>query len=205
MIKLSQHCRTWRLLKNQFLYSLYLKSFCKYLISQVGGTSIRVGGMAKGSGMIHPNMATMLGVCLSSVSNLYFAYNYQLYSKVWSLFQVITTDALVESDVWRKMVRLAVSRSFNQITVCNFVAFNPPCYLFQLGDVLVEWTSLPGNGLFGLCFVFSRLIYCFCCRLMETPVPMIQSLLLPAGYPDQIGSLLWPFMKLHYFKLVLMQ
>ncbi|PQP96859.1 arginine biosynthesis bifunctional protein ArgJ chloroplastic isoform X1 [Prunus yedoensis var. nudiflora] len=59
--------------------------------SQVGGTDIRIGGMAKGSGMIHPNMATMLGV--------------------------ITTDAIVSSDVWRKMVQVAVNRSFNQITV----------------------------------------------------------------------------------------
>ncbi|XP_057969858.1 arginine biosynthesis bifunctional protein ArgJ, chloroplastic isoform X3 [Malania oleifera] len=59
--------------------------------TQVGGTCIRVGGMAKGSGMIHPNMATMLGV--------------------------ITTDALVSSEVWRKMVQIAVNRSFNQITV----------------------------------------------------------------------------------------
>lgn len=33
-------------------------------IEQVGGKIIRVGGMAKGSGMIHPNMATMLGVSL---------------------------------------------------------------------------------------------------------------------------------------------
>ncbi|KAG2690472.1 hypothetical protein I3843_09G185100 [Carya illinoinensis] len=59
--------------------------------SQVGGRTVRVGGMAKGSGMIHPNMATMLGV--------------------------ITTDALVASDVWRNMVLAAVNRSFNQITV----------------------------------------------------------------------------------------
>ncbi|CAJ2677521.1 unnamed protein product [Trifolium pratense] len=59
--------------------------------SLVGRTKVRVGGMAKGSGMIHPNMATMLGV--------------------------ITTDAGVTSDVWRKMVRVAVNRSFNQITV----------------------------------------------------------------------------------------
>lgn len=58
---------------------------------EVGGTNVRVGGMAKGSGMIHPNMATMLGV--------------------------VTTDALVTSDVWRSMVRIAVDRSFNQITV----------------------------------------------------------------------------------------
>ncbi|CAH9078482.1 unnamed protein product [Cuscuta europaea] len=59
--------------------------------SEMGGTRIRVGGMAKGSGMIHPNMATMLGV--------------------------ITTDALVSSEVWRRMVQISVSRSFNQITV----------------------------------------------------------------------------------------
>ncbi|KAF7818530.1 arginine biosynthesis bifunctional protein ArgJ, chloroplastic [Senna tora] len=45
----------------------------------------------KCSGMIHPNMATMLGV--------------------------ITTDASIASDVWRKMVQIAVNRSFNQITV----------------------------------------------------------------------------------------
>ncbi|XP_071908134.1 arginine biosynthesis bifunctional protein ArgJ, chloroplastic-like isoform X2 [Coffea arabica] len=59
--------------------------------SEVGDTCVRIGGMAKGSGMIHPNMATMLGV--------------------------ITTDAQVTSDVWRKMVQVSVSRSFNQITV----------------------------------------------------------------------------------------
>lgn len=59
--------------------------------SEVGGTRIRIGGMAKGSGMIHPNMATMLGV--------------------------ITTDALVTNNVWKKMVQVAVNRSFNQITV----------------------------------------------------------------------------------------
>ena len=33
------------------------------------------------------------------------------------MFQVITTDALVTSDAWRKMVQIAVNRSFNQITV----------------------------------------------------------------------------------------
>ena len=27
---------------------------------EIGGTTVRVGGMCKGSGMIHPNMATML-------------------------------------------------------------------------------------------------------------------------------------------------
>jgi N-acetylglutamate synthase/N-acetylornithine aminotransferase len=31
---------------------------------QVGSTTIHIGGMCKGSGMIHPNMATMLGVSM---------------------------------------------------------------------------------------------------------------------------------------------
>ncbi|KAL3693290.1 hypothetical protein R1sor_006941 [Riccia sorocarpa] len=57
----------------------------------IGGTSVKLGGIAKGSGMIHPNMATMLGV--------------------------VTTDASVSVDVWRSMVLTAVNRSFNQITV----------------------------------------------------------------------------------------
>lgn len=57
----------------------------------VGSAKVKLGGIAKGSGMIHPNMATMLGV--------------------------VTTDARVTVDVWRPMVLTAVNRSFNQITV----------------------------------------------------------------------------------------
>ncbi|KAG0496798.1 hypothetical protein HPP92_001489 [Vanilla planifolia] len=59
--------------------------------AEVGGVRLKVGGMAKGSGMIHPNMATMLSV--------------------------VTTDALVTTKCWREMVRLSVNRSFNQISV----------------------------------------------------------------------------------------
>lgn len=44
--------------------SIESSSYLDIHFAQVGGTRVRVGGMAKGSGMIHPNMATMLGVCL---------------------------------------------------------------------------------------------------------------------------------------------
>ena len=57
----------------------------------VNGTKIRVGGFAKGSGMIHPNMATMLSV--------------------------ITTDAAVEPALWTQMLRNGADASFNQISV----------------------------------------------------------------------------------------
>ncbi|KAK6244849.1 hypothetical protein QUC31_011258 [Theobroma cacao] len=82
---------------------------------EVRGTSVRVGGMAKGSGMIHPNMATMLGV--------------------------ITTDALVESDVWRKMVQVAVSRSFNQITVDGDTSTNDTVIAFASGLSGSNWIT----------------------------------------------------------------
>lgn len=52
-----------------FLAQFYI-SYNVFESAQVGGTTIRVGGMAKGSGMIHPNMATMLGVCSFSFSFL---------------------------------------------------------------------------------------------------------------------------------------
>ena len=52
---------------------------------------VRIGGIAKGSGMIHPNMATML--CF------------------------ITCDAVVSSSLWQEMLKRAVDKSFNQITV----------------------------------------------------------------------------------------
>jgi len=57
----------------------------------LGDRPVRIGGMAKGSGMIHPNMATMLGF--------------------------ITCDAAVSPALWQQMLRRAVDRSFNQITV----------------------------------------------------------------------------------------
>ena len=62
-----------------------------HLDLELGGVTVRLGGMCKGSGMIHPNMATML------------AY--------------ITTDAAVEPGLLAKLVKGVADRSFNQVTV----------------------------------------------------------------------------------------
>jgi glutamate N-acetyltransferase/amino-acid N-acetyltransferase len=56
---------------------------------------VRVGGLAKGSGMIHPNMATML--C------------------------VITSDAAVEEGLWREVVRAGAINSFNQVRLLRML------------------------------------------------------------------------------------
>lgn len=75
--------------------------------TEVAGVPIRIGGMAKGSGMIHPNMATMLGV--------------------------VTTDALVTNNTWREMVQMSVNRSFNQITVDGDTSTNDSCIALASG------------------------------------------------------------------------
>lgn len=56
----------------------------------IDGVPVHIGGMCKGSGMIHPNMATMLGV--------------------------VTCDAAVEPEVWRGMLRRATDASFNAVS-----------------------------------------------------------------------------------------
>jgi glutamate N-acetyltransferase/amino-acid N-acetyltransferase len=52
---------------------------------------VRVGGICKGSGMIHPNMATLLAF--------------------------VTCDATVSTSLWQQMLSRAADKSFNQITV----------------------------------------------------------------------------------------
>ena len=61
------------------------------LETTIEGRPVRIGGIAKGSGMIAPNMATMLGF--------------------------ITCDAAVATNLWQEMLKRAVDKSFNQITV----------------------------------------------------------------------------------------
>lgn len=71
------------------------------------GTTITVGGMSKGSGMIHPNMATMLSV--------------------------ITTDAKVSHEVLQGMLSEIVKDSFNMISVDRDTSTNDTCVLLANG------------------------------------------------------------------------
>ncbi len=61
------------------------------LEAEIDGYPVRVGGIAKGSGMIHPNLATMLAF--------------------------LTCDAAVDPHLWQQLLRQAADLSFNQITV----------------------------------------------------------------------------------------
>lgn len=58
---------------------------------EIGGCEVRIGGMAKGSGMIHPDMATLISV--------------------------LTTDAAISAKALSRALKEAADASFNRISV----------------------------------------------------------------------------------------
>jgi glutamate N-acetyltransferase / amino-acid N-acetyltransferase len=74
---------------------------------KAGGTAIHVGGIAKGAGMIHPRMATMLSF--------------------------VTTDARLTPATARRALTTAVRESFNRITVDGDTSTNDTVILLANG------------------------------------------------------------------------
>jgi glutamate N-acetyltransferase / amino-acid N-acetyltransferase len=78
------------------------------LETTIGDRPVRIGGMAKGSGMIHPNMATMLAF--------------------------VTCDAAVSTTLWQQMLARAADKSFNQITVDGDTSTNDTLIALANGE-----------------------------------------------------------------------
>lgn len=72
------------------------------------GETVVVNGIAKGAGMIKPNMATMLGF--------------------------IATNASVSDDILDQLSRKAANRSFNRITIDGDTSTNDSCMLMATGE-----------------------------------------------------------------------
>lgn len=81
------------------------------------GTVFTIGGMAKGSGMIMPNMATMISV--------------------------ITTDAPIKPNVAYRLLKKAVDGSFNKVTVDSDTSTNDTCFLLATGKAVKKDTEFP--------------------------------------------------------------
>lgn len=73
----------------------------------LGATEITIGGVAKGSGMIAPNMATMLGF--------------------------VTTDASLPQPLLQKALAVATNRSFNRISVDGDMSTNDQVLMLANG------------------------------------------------------------------------
>lgn len=78
------------------------------LETTLGDRPVRIGGIAKGSGMIHPNMATMLAF--------------------------VTCDAAVSPTLWQQMLSRAADQSFNQITVDGDTSTNDSLIALANGE-----------------------------------------------------------------------
>ena len=74
---------------------------------EIDGTEINIAGVAKGSGMIHPNMATMLAF--------------------------ITSDIDIEKSALQKILKNSVNKSFNQISVDGDQSTNDTVLLLANG------------------------------------------------------------------------
>ncbi|MDI9640421.1 bifunctional ornithine acetyltransferase/N-acetylglutamate synthase [Oscillatoria amoena NRMC-F 0135] len=78
------------------------------LETTIGDRTVRIGGICKGSGMIHPNMATLLAF--------------------------VTCDAAVSPHLWQEMLGRAADRSFNQITVDGDTSTNDTLIALANGE-----------------------------------------------------------------------
>lgn len=79
---------------------------------------VRIGGICKGSGMIHPNMATMLAF--------------------------VTCDAAISPHLWQEMVSRAADKSFNQITVDGDTSTNDSLIALANGESRTPAIIEPG-------------------------------------------------------------
>lgn len=85
---------------------------------EIGGKTVTMGGMCKGSGMIHPNMCTMLGF--------------------------VTTDANISKEMLQKALRADVVDSFNMISVDGDTSTNDT--LLVLANGLAGNAEIAGDG-----------------------------------------------------------
>ena len=84
----------------------------------VGGKTCRIGGICKGSGMIHPNMGTMLSF--------------------------ITTDCAISHEMLTDALQENVKKTYNRVTVDGDTSTNDMCVVLAnglAGNELLDWQN----------------------------------------------------------------
>ncbi len=83
---------------------------------EIGGREVRLGGIAKGSGMIHPNMGTMLAF--------------------------LTTDCSITPDILQSALHEVVRVTFNRVSVDGDTSTNDTCCILasgEAGNPVIDW------------------------------------------------------------------
>lgn len=85
---------------------------------QIGGKTCRIGGICKGSGMIHPNMGTMLAF--------------------------LTTDCAITHEMLTDALQETVRKTYNRVTIDGDTSTNDMCVVLANGladNELIEWQN----------------------------------------------------------------
>ena len=105
----------------------------------VGGKTCRIGGIAKGSGMIHPNMATML--------------------------VFVTTDCAISSDMLVKALSADVKDSFNMISVDGDTSTNDMVSVLANGMAGNDEITADGKEFDDFCAALSAVTTYLCRKI----------------------------------------
>jgi len=100
-------------------------------VIDIDGQSLTITGIAKGSGMIHPNMATMLSF--------------------------IATDACIAQPLLQRCLQQAVDQSFNRITVDGDTSTNDACVLLATGCSSVAEIREDSTAFIRFCEALNRI------------------------------------------------
>lgn len=92
---------------------------------ELEGTACRIGGICKGSGMIHPNMGTMLSF--------------------------ITTDCAISPEMIQKALKADVKTTFNRVTVDGDTSTNDMCTVLANGMAGNETITQEGKNFDAFC------------------------------------------------------
>ena len=103
--------------------------------TEIGGKTVRIGGIAKGSGMIHPNMGTMLAF--------------------------LTTDCAISPTMIKKALADAANVSFNRISVDGDTSTNDMLSLFANGMAGNDEIEKPGADY----DIFAQALNALCVKL----------------------------------------
>ncbi len=103
---------------------------------ELGGRTCHIGGMAKGSGMIHPNMATML--------------------------VFITTDAAVSPEMLRKALKTDIASTFNMVSVDGDTSTNDTCAILANGMAGNEEITEEGEDFSTFMKALNTVTMCLC-------------------------------------------
>lgn len=105
----------------------------------VGGKTAHIGGVSKGSGMIHPQMGTML--CY------------------------VTTDVAITAELLEKALRDVVGKTFNRISVDGDMSTNDTCIALANGLAENECIAAEGEDYEAFLAAFYE-VCLYLCRLM---------------------------------------